>query len=68
MTAKPPKAPTGRRPSDVKKVVPLRERGPLSPGFTGSVSIGFGIDGDDFIWRNPDGSIERTKLTDDDDT
>ena len=48
--------------------MPLRNSGPLAPKSKqpGTVSCGFGIEGDDFVWRNPDGSIERTKLIDDD--
>ena len=67
MSAKPSKPPTGKA-DESETVVPLRKHGPLSPKRKRGISIGFGIEGDDFVWRNPDGSIERTKLTDDDES
>ncbi len=47
--------------------MPLRKTGPLAPKRKRGLSIGFGIVDGDFVWQNPDGSIERYKLTDDDD-
>ncbi len=66
MSSKSPDKPTGKQPSD-ENVVPLRKTGPLAPKRKRGLSIGFGIVDGDFVWQNPDGSIERYKLTDDDD-
>ncbi len=65
MSSKPPEPPTGKR-GESEKIVPLRKQGPLAPKRKRGVSIGFGIEDGDFVWRNADGSIERQKLTDDD--
>ncbi len=65
MSEKPSKPPAGK-PDENEKVVPLRKKGLLSPESKGSVYCGFGIEDGDLVFRNPDGSIERHKLTDDD--
>lgn len=64
MSAKRSKPPAGKR-GESEKVVPLRKKGLLSPASKGSVYCGFGIEDGDLVFRNPDGSIERHKLTDD---
>ncbi len=71
MSSKSPNKPTGK-PAENEKVVPLHKSGLLAPKSRWPrVAIGFGViqeaDGDYFVWRNADGSIERTKITDDDD-
>ncbi len=48
-----------------KKVVALRKSGPLAPGRKGKVSITFGLEGNDLVFRDPSGRIERRKLSDD---
>ena len=65
-----PSKPPAEKPDEsrehVENVLPLRKDGPLAPKRRRGVSIGFGIEDDDFVSQNPDGSIERHKLTDED--
>lgn len=63
MSVKPSKPPAGKR-VEVEKVVPLRKEGLLAPktGEEPGTYCGLGIEGDDLLFRNPDGSPERHKL------
>lgn len=49
-------------------MVPLRKDGPLSPAPNQGVVSSFGVDlgAYEVIWRNPDGTIDRTKIDRDD--
>jgi hypothetical protein len=68
VSAKPSKPPAAKPGESRETVVPLRKGGPLAPKSRrpGTVSISLGIEDEDFVSQNPDGSIERTKITDDD--
>ena len=64
--------PTKKRPSRKKAkrsatVTPLRKAGPLAPVRKRGVTVSFGIEDGDFVWRDADGTIERHKLTGEDD-
>ncbi len=62
MSEKPSKPPAVKR-GENENVVPLR-KGVLAPKSSqpGSVYFSFGVEGEDFVVINPDGSIEREKL------